>query len=773
MKRIFPLLTLLALAAAPVLAQSFGSTVAVHDNHVIAGGSTNAISPGALYVYTPGPDGAWTETTTISAQEHGRAGDNFGRSVSVFGDMMAVGAPGSNHVHIFTADESGSWVQSGMVMNDSEGFGSTVVLEGDMLLVTAQAGRRANGQVFAYKRAPDGAWNGVGELVAEDVPEGSQYGASLTASGGHAVVAAPLANEFAGAAWAFRWDDALGKWIANGNVAAPITGQGSQFGATMLMADAHLAVGMPGHDNRMGAVAVFRLDDESGQWSFSERLSSFSASRGQGFGSALAVSGSTLYVGAPGQENGYGAVFTFVMDTETVSIVSSGLMVPRDLQTRNSLGSTLAANDQIMVAGATAYDNRAGAAIPFVNQDGEWIQGAPVWKDPQGYASVTGGPVECEDGEAVSFPCEGVDMLSFLDMSDLGADRGVRTNDIWGWEDPETNREYALVGITNQTSFVDVTDPSNPVLVGTLPLTSTARPSVWRDIKVFKDHAFIVADGAGEHGMQVFDLRQLRNVENPPVEFEETAHYGEIYSAHNIVINEDTGYAYSVGSSSGGTTCGGGLHMIDINEPANPTFAGCYSDGETGRRGTGYSHDAQCVIYHGPDPDYDGHEICLGSNETALSIADVTDKENPVTVSTATYPNVAYTHQGWLTDDHRYFYMNDEGDEPQGLVEGTRTLIFDLEDLDEPVLVGEHIAETTETDHNLYIKDNLMYQSNYGAGFRVLDISDPANPVEVAYFDTSPVGGGGGSWSNYPYFDSGTIVVTGGSNGLFILKKKE
>ena len=142
------------------------------------------------------------------------------------------------------------------------------------------------------------------------------------------------------------------------------------------------------------------------------------------------------------------------------------------------------------------------------------------------------------------------------------------------------------------------------------------------------------------------------------------------------------------------------------------------------------------MIYHGPDSEYQGHEICLGSNETALSIADVTDKENPVALSMASYPAVAYAHQGWLTDDHRFFYMNDEGDEPQNLVEGTRTLIWDVTDLDEPQLAGEHIAETTDTDHNLYIKGDLMYQSNYGAGFRVLDISDRDSPVEVAYFDT-------------------------------------
>ena len=155
-----------------------------------------------------------------------------------------------------------------------------------------------------------------------------------------------------------------------------------------------------------------------------------------------------------------------------------------------------------------------------------------------------------------------------------------------------------------------------------------------------------------------------------------------------------------------------------------------------------------------------------------MSNSDVTDKDNPVSLSAAVYPNAAYTHQGWLTEDHRYFYMNDEGDEPRGLVAGTRTLVWDLADLDDPVLVKEYIAETTTTDHNLYIRGNLMYQSNYGSGLRILDITDPEDPVEVGYFDTAPHDAGGGSWSNFPYFKSGIIVVTSTGEGLFVLRQR-
>jgi len=186
-----------------------------------------------------------------------------------------------------------------------------------------------------------------------------------------------------------------------------------------------------------------------------------------------------------------------------------------------------------------------------------------------------------------------------------------------------------------------------------------------------------------------------------------------------------------------------------------------------------------CIIYDGPDADYAGREICFGSNETALSIADVTDKDNPIAISSASYPNAAYAHQGWITEDHRYFYMGDELDEGAAqrdstiAMTGTRTLIWDVEDLDDPILAKEHFGEVLATDHNLYIRGNLMYQSNYQAGLRILDISDPVNPFEVGFLDTAPGRNTvqmSGSWSNYPFFESGTIPVTSRSEGVFFLR---
>jgi len=183
------------------------------------------------------------------------------------------------------------------------------------------------------------------------------------------------------------------------------------------------------------------------------------------------------------------------------------------------------------------------------------------------------------------------------------------------------------------------------------------------------------------------------------------------------------------------------------------------------------------VIYRGPDVEHQGREICFNASETALGIADVTDKRDPKSISVASYPNVGYTHQGWLTEDHRHFYINDELDEINGSVQGTRTLVWDVTDLDDPILVREHFGTNAASDHNLYVRGDRMYQSNYVSGLRVLDISDPENPVEVGYFDTVPFGenepGFDGSWSNYPYFGSGVIVVTSMREGLFVLKRRD
>ena len=389
---------------------------------------------------------------------------------------------------------------------------------------------------------------------------------------------------------------------------------------------------------------------------------------------------------------------------------------------------------------------------------------------PHPSVSVLGNEVECIANKARNFPCEQVNLLALLSVADLTIPLNTgssATNDIWGWTDPETGIEYALLGMNNGTMFISLQDPQAPAVAAFLPSHTGA--SLWRDVKVYENHAFIVADNAGSHGIQIFDLTTLRGLTQPTT-VTATARYSGIASAHNIVINESSGFAYAVGSNSGGNTCGGGLHMINIQDPQQPTFAGCFADPTTGFARTGYTHDAQCVIYAGPDTEHQGEEICIGSNESFISVANVSDKENPVILSKGSYPNSGYIHQGWLTEDHRHFFQNDELDEGGG--RETRTLIWDLEDLDDPVLLGDFFSGLPAIDHNLYIRGKYLFQANYTSGLRIWDVTDPSSPQFFGYFDTFPgsdAGNFAGAWSTYPYFESGIVIVSGINEGLFVL----
>ena len=160
-----------------------------------------------------------------------------------------------------------------------------------------------------------------------------------------------------------------------------------------------------------------------------------------------------------------------------------------------------------------------------------------------------------------------------------------------------------------------------------------------------------------------------------------------------------------------------------------------------------------------------------------MVIVDVTDKANPVKISSITYPNIGYTHQGWFTEDFKYFLLGDELDE-RFFGGKTRTIILDLTDLDNPLFHFEHFGVTDAIDHNGYVKGNLFFQANYTAGVRILDISsiENKNINEIGYFDTHPendIADFDGAWNVYPYLPSGNIIVSDINRGLFIIRKSK
>lgn len=386
----------------------------------------------------------------------------------------------------------------------------------------------------------------------------------------------------------------------------------------------------------------------------------------------------------------------------------------------------------------------------------------------------------CVNGQAGEYQCNNVDMVDFLRHQDMGS--ATRTgNDVWGWTSAD-GREFGAVGQTDGTAFVEVLSDGSLVYLGRLG-TQTSNSS-WRDMKVIGDHVYIGSEAA-RHGLQIFDLKKLLDI-NPssPRVFSTssdlTAHFSGFGNSHNIVAHEEANMIYAVGATSA-STCRGGLYMVDVSDPARPSSPGCLSAG-------GYVHDAQCVTYSGPDARYTGREICFNYNENTLDITDVTDKSGPVTLSSISYVGSSYTHQGWTADETmRFLLLDDELDEQRrngpAANQRTTTYIVDIEDLENPVFTGHYQSPAIAIDHNQYTLNGLSYQANYGSGLRIIDVSsltsDPtgAGIREVGFFDCHPdddsVGGRAtfvGTWSVYPYFQSGFLLLNSIERGLYSLK---
>ncbi len=408
----------------------------------------------------------------------------------------------------------------------------------------------------------------------------------------------------------------------------------------------------------------------------------------------------------------------------------------------------------------------------------------------------------CADGFSNKrYACKNIDMMGRLTVFDFAvlSDRTglpgeeadiVFFNDIWGYTNEEARREYALLGASQGLIVIEVTNPSNLDIIGILPskgydfFDDNAREgNFWRDVKVYADHAFVVSEQQNQ-GIQVLDLKALRHVDtsNGPVALEAVATYDKFSSTHNIGINEDTGFAYAVGTN----TCLGGIEMVDISDPTNPTDAGCYKD-------HGYVHDIQCVVYEGPDERYHGREICFSSagdpaaigasnGASSISITDVTDKSDVQSIAFFAYgvdAGLDYSHQGWLTPDQKYFLHDDELDEFFKTVETTTTRLWDMSDLENPVLIAQTTNGSTSIDHNLYTRGNYSIHSNYSSGLRIFDTTKVGDGEleEVAFFDVRPddddADFDGGTWSNFPYFQfqsRNMIAVSSIELGFFLLQ---
>jgi len=368
----------------------------------------------------------------------------------------------------------------------------------------------------------------------------------------------------------------------------------------------------------------------------------------------------------------------------------------------------------------------------------------------KGYRRGVDGP---PSNAPVGFPSSGLQLRSWIPLAEFGLN-SANGNDCWGYTAP-SGREYALMGLSNGTGIVEITNPDNAQIIEVIP----GPDSLWRDIKVYQNFAYVVTEGTGA-GIQVISLS---NVDAGVATLVNTINTGGTTSTHNVAINTDSGYLYRCGGSSLG------MRVYSLANPTTPVLAGEWH--------TRYIHDLQAVTWTAPGP-WQGKEIafcCTGFNggsvETGFEILDVTNKASITTIGRIIYPGGEYSHQVWISPDRQYAYLDDELDDNGGS-DVNQTYVFSLTDLANPTLLGTFSNTSTAISHNLYTVGDYIFEANYRSGLRVFEVSsNPLDAVEVAFFDTwetDDAASFNGLWSNYPFFPSGTIIGSDIEKGLFV-----
>lgn len=328
---------------------------------------------------------------------------------------------------------------------------------------------------------------------------------------------------------------------------------------------------------------------------------------------------------------------------------------------------------------------------------------------------------------------------SQLNMSLVGQlSYGSDLSDIWGHVDA-TGKEYAIVGKFSGTSIVDISTPSLPVEV----FNSNGAPSIWRDLKVWNNHAYIVNEQ--NNGLKIIDMSNLPGFINGADVYQFTGVTYPFTSAHDLYIDEN-GFAYIMGANNGV----GGAIILDLNnDPKVPVEVGRYNDF--------YLHDGMVR----------GDTLWGGAvNDGFFIVVDVSDKANPVTWATQTTPT-SFTHNCWISDDGHTLYTTDE--KPNAFVAS-----YDVSDINN-IQELDRIQSSPGEDvipHNVFVLGDFIVTSYYRDGITIHDTRNPAVMIEVGNYDTSPSFSGNGfngSWGVYPYLPSGLIIASDIENGLYIL----
>ena len=325
-------------------------------------------------------------------------------------------------------------------------------------------------------------------------------------------------------------------------------------------------------------------------------------------------------------------------------------------------------------------------------------------------------------------------------------------NEVWGVA--VNGREFAVVGTTFGTHFVDVTDPNNPTEVVRIKGKDDGEALIHRDFHDYNGYLYAVAD-EGFSSLQIMDITTLPDSVTVVYDSDDL-----LTQAHNIFIDTATARLYSFASFSTNLPMANGVMIFDISTPDDPKYLGSYNQ----FAGLSPSH-----VHDG----YVRNNIAfLNCEREGLAIVDYTDPANPKTIGdlpSNAYQQSGYNHSGWANDDGSYYYMMDE-------TWGTDIKAVDLsdpEDLQVSTYFDAGNSAPSSIPHNALVACNYLYTSYYYDGLQVYDISDPKNPERVLFYDTSKLPderGYAGAWGVYPHLPSGNILITDMQEGLIVLE---
>lgn len=452
-------------------------------------------------------------------------------------------------------------------------------------------------------------------------------------------------------------------------------------------------------------------------------------------------------------------------------------MVNRIPATRLYLVIALIAFSILLAALSAAAGSNAPIPQPTPTPTGNYPD-KPDIGDPGPPDHLRPGTVTpCVNGMADVYPCFGIDLYARVPFT-MFSFNPTRASSIWGYVDLDDMREYAIIGLNTGTGVVDITDPANPAVAGTIQ----GPTSNWREVKVLQffnsaanrwdAYAYISNETGG--GIQIIDLTNLPN----SVSLAGTYTGGGLSTAHSLFIS-NIDFSTNVANQPGlppylylnGSNLGG-LRIISLANPTNLQEVGFWTGTYVHEIYTHVFSDtraSQCLPGHNPC------EVAFNfAGYSGIRVIDVTNKSVPTTIGSFTYSQLGYTHSGWISRDTQHLFINDELDESNyGL--NTRIRTVNISSLTSLFTSGLYTGTTRAIDHTAFTLGDKVIFSNYTRGVAVLNAANPNALYEVAFFDTYPTNNSAnfaGAWGVYPYLPSGTIIVSDINRGLFVLREQ-